>query len=110
MTFRIVTAIVCCFPLATRAGDPASDIAKEIDRHLVKDWSIRGIQPSPIASDWEFLRRASLDLIGRIPTLDEIKTYEIDKSPDKKSKLLDRLLGSREHAIHMASVTRVEWM
>jgi hypothetical protein len=110
MSFRIATAIVCCFPLATRAGDPAADLAKEIDRHFVKDWSIRGIQPAPMASDWEFLRRASLDLIGRIPALDEIKAYVKDKSPDKKSKLLDRLLESKEHAIHMASVTRVEWM
>lgn len=110
MSFRIATAIVISLPLVIRASDPALDIAKEIDRNLVKEWSIRGIQPTPMASDWEFLRRATLDLIGRIPTLEEIKAYEKDKSPDKKSKLLDRLLGSKEHAIHLASVTRVEWM
>jgi hypothetical protein len=110
MSFRIATVIVCCVPLVSPAGDPASDIAREIDRHLTKIWSIRGIHPAPPASDTEFLRRVSLDLIGRIPTIEEITAYEQVCSPDKKSRLLDRLLTSKEHAIHMASVTRVEWM
>ena len=50
------------------------------------------------ASDPVFLRRAYLTASGRIPTLAETQSFLRDKSPDKRAKLIDKLLASREHA------------
>jgi hypothetical protein len=56
------------------------------------------ILPSDLCSNDEFLRRATLDLAGRLPTLDETAAFLADESPDKRSKLVDRLLDSADHA------------
>ena len=73
------------------AADPAITITKLINRELKADWSIRQILPAPQADDLSFLRRASLDLLGRIPTLAEIKAFRNDSKPDKREKAIDRL-------------------
>lgn len=51
---------------------------------------------APLTSDLEFLRRARLDLTGRIPTADEVLEFLADSSPNKRSALVDRLLNSPE--------------
>ena len=48
----------------------------------------------PLASDAEFLRRASLDLNDMPPTPDEARSFIADKAPDKRQKLVDRLFAS----------------
>jgi len=62
------------------------------------------------ASDAEFLRRCYLDLIGTIPTAAEARAFLDDRSPDKRTRLIDRLLGSPEHARFMANVFDVMLM
>ena len=65
-----------------------------------------GIEPSPVVSDHAFLRRASLDLIGRLPTVEEARVFldlnDKDSEVDKRAKLVDRLLESPEYADHWA--------
>jgi mono/diheme cytochrome c family protein len=56
------------------------------------------ITPSPLASDPVFLRRATLDINGRLPTLEEQDAFLADTSPDKRAKLIDRLLERPEFA------------
>jgi hypothetical protein len=56
------------------------------------------INPSAPASDAEFIRRLSLDLLGVLPTVDEAKKFIADKSPDKKAKLIDAWLARPEYA------------
>lgn len=56
-----------------------------------------GIEPSPLSSDAEFLRRVSLDTIGTLPTPEEAKAFLDDSSPDKRAKLIDRLLDRPEY-------------
>ncbi len=65
-----------------------------------------GIEPSPLVSDHVFLRRASLDLIGRLPTVEEARVF-LDlnnqaSEADKRANLIDRLLESPEYADHWA--------
>ncbi len=57
-----------------------------------------GIPPSGLASDAEFLRRVSIDTIGTLPTPDEVRAFLENKSPDKRAKLIDRLLERDEYA------------
>ena len=56
-----------------------------------------GIEPSPLSDDATFLRRASLDTIGTLPTTEEVRQFLHDASPDKRSRLIDRLLERDEY-------------
>ena len=56
------------------------------------------IQPSPLSSDSDFVRRATLDAVGRLPTSDEARAFLVDPSPDRRAKLVDRLLAMPEFA------------
>jgi hypothetical protein len=47
-----------------------------------------------LATDREFLRRIKLDLQGRIPTPHELREFLADSSPDKRTRLIDALIGS----------------
>lgn len=78
--------------------------ASPLDAELERRWAERGIEPSPLASDAEFLRRASLDLIGRVPTRAEVEAFLADASSDKRSKTIDALLSSDEFAAHWAGI------
>ena len=52
-----------------------------------------GLRLSPPATEAEWCRRVHLDLIGRIPTIDELEAFLVDNSRDKRARLVDRLLG-----------------
>ncbi|WZO97075.1 DUF1549 and DUF1553 domain-containing protein [Isosphaeraceae bacterium EP7] len=69
-----------------------------VDRLLRQQWRRLGIEPSPPADDATFLRRASLDICGTIPTPEEVRTYLVDARPDKRARLIDRLLERPEYA------------
>lgn len=57
-----------------------------------------GLPPSELCTDQEFLRRIYLDVIGRLPSAEEAKSFAADQSPDKRNRLIDRLLASEEFA------------
>lgn len=49
---------------------------------------------SPAAGDLDYLRRVSLDLRGRLPTIEEVEAFQMDMAPDKREALVDALLAS----------------
>jgi hypothetical protein len=57
-----------------------------------------GLTPSDPAPEHTFLRRAYLDVIGRLPTTDEARDFLADTSVDKRRRLIDRLLERPEYA------------
>jgi hypothetical protein len=69
-----------------------------VDRLLRQQWRRMGIEPSPPADEATFLRRASLDICGTIPTPGEVRAYLTDTRPDKRARLIDRLLERPEYA------------
>ena len=54
----------------------------------------QGVQPADLTTDWEFIRRVTLDLTGRIPTSARVLAFVADTTPDKRAKLVDELLAS----------------
>jgi len=78
-----------------------------IDSQIEAAWADANIKPAEQAADLEWCRRVYLDLIGRIPTVDEVLQYKNDSSHNRQSVLVDRLLGeeyTREYAKHWANV------
>ena len=68
-----------------------------IDDHIFGKMERDGVPHARPASDIEFLRRVTLDLTGRIPTRTEVRAFLADKDPDKRDKLIDRLLDGDEY-------------
>jgi hypothetical protein len=60
------------------------------------------IPPSELCSDDEFLRRATLDACGRLPTIAETQAFLNDLTPDKRARLVEELLASDDHAAFWA--------
>ena len=56
------------------------------------------IEPSPLCDDATFLRRASLDVLGLLPTAEEIRSFVADSRPDKRQRLVEELLNRPEFA------------
>jgi hypothetical protein len=67
-----------------------------IDDLAVAKWKNLHLAPSKIADDPEFLRRAYLDAIGVLPTSEEVEGFLADASPNKRAKLIDRLIQRDE--------------
>ncbi len=61
-------------------------------------------EPAAITDDASFLRRVSLDLAGTIPAANDVREFLADSAPDKRIKLVDRLLGSPQYARRMQYV------
>jgi hypothetical protein len=84
----------------------ARALAAKIDQFVAARRKAAKVKPAAPADDAVFLRRVYLDLTGRIPPVTEARDFLDDSSPGKRAQLVDRLLGSEEHARHFAAVWR----
>ena len=69
-----------------------------VDEILAAQWEENGIPHAARDSDAAFLRRATLDATGLIPPPEAVRAFLEDDSPDKRSRLVDELVGSEEFA------------
>ncbi len=69
-----------------------------IDQLVIEKLNKLGIRPSELADDATFLRRASLDISGTLPSPEEIREFLADASPDKRTRKIDELLESPAYA------------
>ena len=74
-----------------------------IDEHVWAKLQSLGITPSQPADDAKFLRRVHLDLIGRLPTPDEVRAFLADGDSQKRTRVIDELLERPEYADHWAA-------
>jgi hypothetical protein len=81
---------------------------EKIDKAIEASWSDAGVRPSPVEDDLKWCRRVYLDVIGRIPSFEEMSVFMKDKSLDRKLNLLRRLLEddqyTEEYANHWSTV------
>jgi Protein of unknown function (DUF1549)/Protein of unknown function (DUF1553) len=93
--------------LLNKTGD--ADQVHLINQRIAEKWKANKITPSARCNDYEFIRRASLDLIGRIATPKEIEQYLHDPEATRRALLVDRLLKSPEYARNFANLWTV-WL
>lgn len=67
-----------------------------IDELVIAKLQALNVPPSPVCTDGEFLRRAHLDTIGVLPTVDEVRAFLADADPLKREKLVETLLTRPE--------------
>jgi hypothetical protein len=82
------------------------ELAVYIDAQLAAVWEKAKIVPAPRADDAEYLRRAHLDLVGKIPSVAELQDFLADNRPDKRIRVVEELLHRGAYAQHFANTWR----
>lgn len=67
-----------------------------IDKWIFQKLAEQNVAPAPPTNDYEFVRRVTLDLTGRVPTVAAMNSFVSDSAPDKRSKLIDQLVATNE--------------
>lgn len=81
-----------------RAAVPAA--VRQVDTLIDRQHAAKGTKLNAPASDEVFLRRVYLDVVGRIPSLDESTRFLASTDRGKRARLIDALLGSEGYVSH----------
>lgn len=81
-------------PLRTDVPPASSGAHNPIDSFVREKLRTTGLTPSPSADRATFIRRVTLDLLGVLPSLDEVADFLADEHPAAEARLIDRLLAS----------------
>ena len=85
-------------------GPPDGPEKNPIDRFLAAYFTSKGVTPPAVVDDRTFARRVYLDAIGLLPTPQQLDEFANDQSPDKRVKLVQRLLADNaNYADHWLS-------
>jgi len=88
---------VATFTATIPLGAPTPDLpspANFVDEHVIAKLRTLGLPASELCDDSTFIRRVALDLAGRLPTLNETTGFLASTSADKRTRLIDQLVGS----------------
>jgi hypothetical protein len=91
VTERVVAALPA---LAAPLHPSDASSGNTIDKYIFAALAAANVTPAPATTDYEFIRRVSLDLTGRIPTPDAVTSFVADTTPTKRAKLIDSLLAN----------------
>lgn len=97
---------IAVFTASVPLGAEVTDVPESrnfVDDHVFGNLKEIGIPPSPVCDDATFLRRASLDITGRLPTPAEAAEFLSNSAKDKREQLIDRLLRSPGYADYFAN-------
>jgi hypothetical protein len=106
--FAVVALILALPAVADEKATPPKPAAmtRRVDELLNERLVNEKIPPGELCSDAEFLRRAYVDLTGRIPRVSDVRAFLSDSDPDRRAKLIDQLLTRPTHATHLANTWR----
>ena len=90
------------YGLADSAYDPLP-VYNLIDTHVYAQLKRLGFLPADLCTDGEFLRRAYFDAVGILPPSDEAEAFLADEDPEKRNKLIERLLDHSHWPDHWAT-------
>ncbi len=83
-------------PAGLEYTPPSTPPANYVDELVNAKLERIRVLPSELCSDEVFLRRVAVDITGLLPTVEEYNEFMADTSPDKRAKLIDRLLERKE--------------
>lgn len=108
----VATLALLAFPSFASSSEPPDplDVARRVDSIMAASWAKKVVVPASPADDAEFLRRASLDLVGRVPRADDVRAFLADTTADKRTKLVEQFLKDDRHHAHLARVWRDVFM
>lgn len=96
---------VCLLPGVLPAKELKPEVVKraaeQIDRYLRLDYNAARIMPEARVDDGTFVRRAYLHIVGRIPSAEEAKAFIEDRSINKRTELIDKLVASPGYESHL---------
>jgi hypothetical protein len=81
-------------------------VAATVDKLILQNLTESGTQPAPRTSDEDFLRRIHFDLAGTVPSAREVTLFGLEPDPQKRDKVIDRLLASEDYAHNWAQYWR----
>jgi hypothetical protein len=93
-TFALAAAGVFLVAGGARSAD-APPQSLLINEELAKSWKAAELKPSKKATDYEFVRRAFIDIVGRIPTAEEVRDFT--EGGNNRAKLIHRLLYEKDY-------------
>lgn len=106
-----IAVLLCALAMGGVAGAASPTLppqVAEINAMIEQQWRDYEIKPAPDVADAQWCRRVFLDVIGRIPSVAELKEFSEDGSADRRQRLLERLLEddryAEEYAGHWATV------
>jgi len=82
--------LALALPLAGQDGRAGN----AIDDRMADVWRAAGVEPAERADDFEFLRRVTLDVAGRTPTVEEVRAWRANPAPDRRARKVDELIAS----------------
>jgi hypothetical protein len=92
----------------TETADAIESVAARVDEALAEDWAGQGVRPTPLAHELTLVRRLSLALTGKVPSLEEIRKFEARPTAGRLDAWLDDMLADRRAADYLAErFTRV---
>jgi hypothetical protein len=94
----VLSRVLSPFPQPDKATDSSLPWAERnlVDAAVHAQLKQLRLIPSPLADDATFLRRASLDVAGVLPTPESVRSFLSDTSPQKRDALIEKLLASQE--------------
>ncbi|MDX9971856.1 MAG: PSD1 and planctomycete cytochrome C domain-containing protein [FCB group bacterium] len=96
-TLTATAALAWTPPLEPRRpAVPEGPQDNPVDRFLDPYRAAHSVVSPPPISDAQFARRAHLDIVGLLPSVKELEAFRADTAPDKREKLIDRLLENRQ--------------
>lgn len=101
----LLLAVTFSASVTVWAAEP-EQLTQRINALVAQQLTSAQLVPAPAVDDATFLRRVSLDLIGRTPTVEEVQEFSSEPTPDKRAHRVDQLLASPEHADHFARTWR----
>jgi len=104
--WRIVAFLSLTISAASASEPDVRALSARIDQRIAERWEQDKITPASEASDAEFLRRAWLDIAGKIPSVSDTRTFLADKDPEKRRQLIDALLDGPNYITHFTTLYR----
>jgi len=92
--------VVTSSPVDPAKRDDAIRAAARIDDLVAANYSQHDLQPNPMTTDAQFVRRIYLDITGTIPTYIQTRAFLNSRDGDKRMQLIDDLLSSDGYASH----------